>query len=76
MVNNDDAKREQIESIVYTIIEKQVKMVGVPGSQWLQVRHNYLENKKQPKQETQPVENDIVTQAENLFGKDAINIID
>lgn len=51
-------------------------MVGVPGSQWLQVRHNYLENKKQPKQETQPVEEDIVTQAENLFGKDAINIID
>lgn len=76
MVNNDDAKREQIESIVYTIIEKQVKMVGVPGSQWLQVRHNYLENKKQPKQETQPLEDDIVTQAENLFGKDALNIID
>ena len=51
-------------------------MVGVRGSEWLQFRHNYLENIKQPKQETQPLEDDIVTQAENLFGKDALNIID
>lgn len=76
MVNNDEAKREQIESIVYTIIQKQVKMVGVPGSQWLQVRHDYLENRKHPKQEEKPVEDDIVTQAAKLFGKDTINIIE
>lgn len=76
MVNNDDAKREQIEAIVYTIIKKQVKMVGVPDSQWLQVRHTYIENRKQPKQEEKPVEVDIVSEAANLFGEDAINIID
>lgn len=76
MVNNDDAKREQIEAIVYTIIKKQVKMVGVPDSQWLQVRHAYIENRKQPKQEEKPVEVDIVSEAANLFGEDAINIID
>ncbi|WP_414052103.1 DNA polymerase III subunit gamma/tau [Macrococcus animalis] len=76
MVNNDDAKREQIETIVYTIIKKQVKMVGVPDSQWLQVRHTYIENRKQPKQEEKPEEVDIVSEAANLFGEDAINIID
>ncbi|WP_414045431.1 DNA polymerase III subunit gamma/tau [Macrococcus equi] len=76
MVNNNDEKREQIESIVYTIIKKQVKMVGVPDSQWLQVRHTYIENRKQPKQEEKPAEVDIVSEAANLFGEDAINIID
>lgn len=76
MVNNDDAKREQIEAIVYTIIKKQVKMVGVPDSQWLQVRHTYIENRKQPKQEEKPAEVDVVSEAANLFGEDAINIID
>lgn len=76
MVNNDDGKREQIEAIVYTIIKKQVKMVGVPDSQWLQVRHTYIENRKQPKQEEKPVEVDVVSEAANLFGEDTINIID
>ncbi|MCE4956727.1 DNA polymerase III subunit gamma/tau [Macrococcoides caseolyticum] len=76
MVNNDEAKRQQIEAIVYTIIKKQVKMVGVPDAQWLQVRHAYIENRKQPKQEEKPVEVDIVSEAANLFGEDAINIID
>ena len=80
MVNKDDTKRAEIESIVYTIIEKQVKMVGVPDSQWLQVRHAYIENKKQPQkaaQVEQPVvQDDGVGMLESMFGKDTINIID
>lgn len=78
IVNKDDAKREQIESIVYTIINKKVKMVGVPDSQWLQVRHAYIENRKSQKVEAvQPKsEDDVVKTAEALFGKETINLID
>ncbi|GGB10059.1 DNA polymerase III subunit gamma/tau [Macrococcus hajekii] len=75
IVNKDEEKREKIESIVYTIINKKVKMVGVPDSQWLQVRHEYIQNRKaQPVDK--PKQQDIVKTAEELFGKDTINIID
>ncbi|TDM02129.1 DNA polymerase III subunit gamma/tau [Macrococcus carouselicus] len=75
IVNKDEEKRQQIESIVYTIINKKVKMVGVPDSQWLQVRHNYIQNRKTQPAE-QPKNDDIIKTAEELFGKDTINIID
>lgn len=76
LVNKGDDKREQIESIVYTIINKKVKMVGVPDSQWLQVRHDYIKNKKQQTEDKSEPKNDIVKTAEDLFGKDTINLID
>ncbi len=76
LVNKGDDKREQIESIVYTIINKKVKMVGVPDSQWLQVRHDYIKNKKQQTEAKSEPKNDIVKTAEDLFGKDTINLID
>ncbi|ULG71892.1 DNA polymerase III subunit gamma/tau [Macrococcus brunensis] len=75
IVNKDEEKRQQIESIVYTIINKKVKMVGVPDSQWLQVRHDYIQNRKAQPAET-PKKQDIVKTAEELFGKDTINMID
>lgn len=75
IVNKDEEKRQQIESIVYTIINKKVKMVGVPDSQWLQVRHDYIQNRKAQPAET-PKKQDIVRTAEELFGKDTINMID
>ncbi|TDM10471.1 DNA polymerase III subunit gamma/tau [Macrococcus lamae] len=76
LVNKGDDKREQIESIVYTIINKKVKMVGVPDSQWLQVRHDYIKHKKQQTEVKQEPKDDIVKTAEELFGKDTINLID
>lgn len=77
LVNKNPEKREQIESIIYTIINKQVKMVGVPDSQWLQVRHDYIESRKKQSQKAQPKEElDVVQKAEALFGKDTVNIIE
>src|SRR5699024_8144566 len=76
IVNKKDEKREHIESIVCEIVNKTVKVVGVPNSQWLQVRQQYIQSKKanptetknEPEQENKE-EADIVKKAQELFGE-------
>ena len=38
-------KRDNIESVVCNIVNKTVKVVGVPADQWLRVRAEYLQNR-------------------------------
>ncbi|WP_017000881.1 DNA polymerase III subunit gamma/tau [Mammaliicoccus lentus] len=83
IVNKNDEKREHIESIVCEIVNKTVKVVGVPNSQWLQVRQQYIQSKKANPTETkneQEQENkeeaDIVKKAQELFGEDTVHVTD
>ena len=46
IVNKDDEKRSSIESVVCNIVNKNVKVVGVPSDQWQRVRTEYLQNRK------------------------------
>ncbi|MBW0763526.1 DNA polymerase III subunit gamma/tau [Mammaliicoccus lentus] len=83
IVNKNDEKREHIESIVCEIVNKTVKVVGVPNSQWLQVRQQYIQSKKanptetknEPEQENKE-EADIVKKAQELFGEDTVHVTD
>ncbi|WP_323703441.1 DNA polymerase III subunit gamma/tau [Mammaliicoccus sp. Dog046] len=82
IVNKDDEKRNHIESIVCEIVDKTVKVVGVPNSQWLQVRQQYIQSKKtnpaqgEAETEEKPAETDIVKKAQELFGEDTVNVTD
>ncbi|MFQ3782839.1 DNA polymerase III subunit gamma/tau [Staphylococcus saprophyticus] len=85
IVNKDDEKRENIENVVCNIIDKTVKVVGVPADQWMRVRSEYLQNRKQGTSEdthnngtdtTEPQEVDVVQKAKDLFGESTVNIID
>lgn len=60
-------------------------MVGVPADQWMRVRSEYLQNRKQGTSEdthnngtdtTEPEEVDVVQKAKDLFGESTVNIID
>ena len=83
IVNKNDEKREHIESIVCEIVNKTVKVVGVPNSQWLQVRQQYIQSKKanptetknEPEQENKD-EADLVKKAQELFGEDTVHVTD
>lgn len=83
IVNKDDEKRNHIETIVCEIVDKTVKVVGVPNSQWLEVRQQYIQSKKANqsgseagKEEEKPEETDIVKKAQELFGKDTVHVTD
>lgn len=83
IVNKNDEKREHIESIVCEIVNKTVKVVGVPNSQWLQVRQQYIQSKKANPTETKneleqenKEEADIVKKAQELFGEDTVHVTD
>ena len=85
IVNKDDDKRKSIESVVCDIVDKAVKVVGVPSAQWMQVRTDYLQHRKQPAsgEETagEPVEKasedvDVVEKAKALFGDSTVNVIE
>lgn len=45
IVNKDESKRASIEDVVSSIIDKKVRVVGVPSSQWMQVRADYLQDR-------------------------------
>ena len=87
IVNKDDEKRENIENVVCKIIDKTVKVVGVPADQWMRVRTEYLQNRKSStategdsnsKSFTPEVteEIDVVQKAKDLFGESTVNVID
>lgn len=84
IVNKDDEKRKNIENVVCNIIDKTVTVVGVPADQWMRVRTEYLQNRKQG---TSTEENrtatttssedvDVVQKAKDLFGENTVNVID
>lgn len=50
LINNDDKKKKELESIIPTIIGKEVQVVGVPQSSWQQVRADYIKERKSSKQ--------------------------
>ncbi|MDH2936757.1 DNA polymerase III subunit gamma/tau [Staphylococcus aureus] len=79
IVNKDDEKRSSIESVVCNIVNKNVKVVGVPSDQWQRVRTEYLQNRKNegddmPKQQAQQA--DIAQKAKDLFGEETVHVID
>ena len=87
IVNKDDEKRENIENVVCKIIDKTVKVVGVPADQWMRVRTEYLQNRKsstatedesnsQPSTPEVTEEVDVVQKAKDLFGESTVNVID
>ncbi|PHK49007.1 DNA polymerase III subunit gamma/tau [Staphylococcus edaphicus] len=85
IVNKDDEKRENIENVVCNIIDKTVKVVGVPADQWMRVRSEYLQNRKQSTTDdmsnktstsTESEEVDVVQKAKDLFGESTVNVID
>ncbi len=87
IVNKDDEKRENIENVVCKIIDKTVKVVGVPADQWMRVRTEYLQNRKNStstegesdSQASTPEvaeEVDVVQKAKDLFGESTVNVID
>lgn len=47
IVNRDDEKRTSIENVVRNIINKNVEVVGVPSDQWMRVRTEYINSRKQ-----------------------------
>ncbi|WP_322556250.1 DNA polymerase III subunit gamma/tau [Staphylococcus haemolyticus] len=85
IVNRDDEKRTSIENVVRNIINKNVEVVGVPSDQWMRVRTEYINNRKQyDKEEHQTPsddreeqqDTDVAQKARDLFGEETVHLID
>ena len=83
IVNKDDEKRNNIESVVCNIVDKSVKVVGFPSDQWLRVRAEYLQNRNsngdnssESGEEHQPKQVDVAQKARDLFGEETVHMID
>ena len=84
IVNKDEEKRKNIENVVCNIIDKNVEVIGVPSDQWMRVRSEYINHRKQndhhssesTKDNTKEETSDIAQKARDLFGEDTVNIID
>ena len=90
IVNKDDEKRTNIENVVCKIIDKTVKVVGVPADQWMRVRTEYIQNRKgtsvgntqegseehNTSQQKESETVDVVQKAKDLFGESTVNVLD
>ncbi len=81
IVNKDRTKNVvSIESVVSDIVNKNVKVVGVPSDQWQRVRTEYLQNRKNegddmPKRTAQ--QTDIAQKRKDLLGeRNTVHVID
>ncbi|PNZ68341.1 DNA polymerase III subunit gamma/tau [Staphylococcus croceilyticus] len=83
IVNRDEEKRSNIENVVRNIINKDVEVVGVPSDQWMRVRSEYLNNRRNNDSEENKEANknedkelDVAQKARDLFGEETVNLID
>lgn len=91
IVNKDVEKRNNIESVVCEIINKNVQVVGVPSDQWLRVRSEYIQQRKnhngeqhetqdessqQTKTREQSQPTDVAQKARDLFGDETVHLVD
>lgn len=79
ILKKDNEKKESIENVVQDIINKSVEVVGVPADKWMQVRSDYLDQRKHGKAQqatSQAPKDNVVQKAKDLFGEDTVHIIE
>ncbi|WP_341776208.1 DNA polymerase III subunit gamma/tau [Staphylococcus hyicus] len=79
ILKKDNEKKESIENVVRDIINKSVEVVGVPADKWMQVRSDYLDQRKHGKAQqatSQAPKDNVVQKAKDLFGEDTVHIIE
>lgn len=73
LINTNEDKKRELESVISTIIGKSVDVVGVPESSWQQVRADYIKEKKpQPKSQPENDEKKPSDLAKEMFGADIV----
>lgn len=77
LINTDEKKKTELESIISTIVGKEIEVVGVPESSWQQVRSDYIKEKR-PQQKPQSEDDDKKPSdvAKEMFGSDIVEIRD
>lgn len=81
ILKRDEEKRRSVEKVVKDIINKSVEVVGVPADKWMQVRQEYIDQRKNQgqqseKQEQETSNDNIVTTAKEMFGDDLVHVVD
>ncbi|HGH0766276.1 TPA: DNA polymerase III subunit gamma/tau [Staphylococcus pseudintermedius] len=84
ILKKDEEKKRSIENVVKDMINKSVEVVGVPADKWMQVRSDYISNRKRGNTQTnaseaeKPAEqqNDVVQTAKDLFGEEMVHLMD
>ncbi|MTV21383.1 DNA polymerase III subunit gamma/tau [Staphylococcus delphini] len=84
ILKKDEEKKRSIENVVKDMINKSVEVVGVPADKWMQVRSDYISNRKRGNTQNnaseaeKPAEqqNDVVQTAKDLFGEEMVHLMD
>ncbi|GGI33414.1 DNA polymerase III subunit gamma/tau [Staphylococcus chromogenes] len=80
ILKKDNEKKASVENVVRDIINKSVEVVGVPADKWMQVRSDYIDQRKQGHSKsattTQPQQDNVVQKAKDLFGEETVHIIE
>ena len=82
IVNKDDEKRNNIESVVCNIVNKTVKVSWCTFDQWLRVRSEYIQNRNangnnsESERTTAQAQVDVAQKAKDLFGEETVHMID
>ena len=68
--------KETVESILANILGNHLSIIPVPEEAWQTIRSDYLSNQEKDEPEEQKEEEPIVTEAQELFGDDIVEVQD
>ncbi|WP_339230777.1 DNA polymerase III subunit gamma/tau [Oceanobacillus sp. FSL K6-2867] len=66
--------RETVESVLASVLDKQLTIIPIPDNDWTQLRTEYISKQDKPKDEEQG--DPLVDEARKLFGDDLLEIHD
>lgn len=68
--------KEMVESILANTLGNHLSIIPVPDEAWQKIRSDYLSNQEKEEPEEQKEEEPIVTEAQELFGDDIVEVQD
>ncbi|MEN2766753.1 DNA polymerase III subunit gamma/tau [Ornithinibacillus xuwenensis] len=68
--------RELVESVLSSVLNKQLTIIAIPEQDWQELRNDYLKNQEQSTPEQSNASDPLVEEARKLFGDDLIEIHD
>ncbi|REI05573.1 DNA polymerase III subunit gamma/tau [Staphylococcus felis] len=83
ILKKDETKRHSVENVIKDIINKSIEVVGVPADKWMQVRKDYIDQRKQGRSQaasqsstSASEEGDVVQKAREMFGESLVHLVD
>ncbi|RDW15275.1 DNA polymerase III subunit gamma/tau [Oceanobacillus arenosus] len=66
--------RETVESVLASVLDKQLTIIPIPDREWTELRNDYINNHEKPTEQKENEADPVVDEARKLFGEDLVEV--